>query len=175
MTVEPLPTPIAIARLRVADRSVGTGVLARLLRTDAAVGPFVLRVVLGLVLLPHGAQKLFGWFGGHGFEGTMGFLTGAIGLPYLVALLVVAIESLGALALVVGFASRAAAAGVVAVMTGAVLSVHLPHGFFMNWSATQGGEGFEYHLLAIGMALAIAVAGGGALSLDRALARRLER
>lgn len=173
MNAEILRAPAAVgSRTRATDRSP---LLARLFATDSSLAPLVLRVALGLVLLPHGAQKVLGWFGGHGFDGTMGFLTGAIGLPWAIALLVVAIESFGALALVAGFASRFAAAGVVAVMAGAVLTVHLPHGFFMNWSGAQAGEGFEYHLLAIGMAVAIAITGGGALSFDRRLSRALAR
>lgn len=154
-----------------AARGEGAGVLARLVATDDSVAPLVARVVLGAVILPHGAQKAFGWFGGHGFEGTMGFLTGQVGLPWVVAFLVVAIELVGALALIVGGLGRLAALGVIAVMTGAVATAHLPFGFFMNWTGQQAGEGFEYHLLAIGLAAVVLVAGSGRLSLDRALSR----
>jgi putative oxidoreductase len=132
-----------------------------------------LRLTLALVILPHGLQKLFGWFGGYGFEGTMGFLTGGIGLPWLLALLVIAIESFGALALAAGFLSRVAAAGIAAVMIGAVATSHIQHGFFMNWSGTQGGEGFEYHLLALALTALLLVRGGGAASVDRAIAARV--
>lgn len=146
--------------------------LRALVRTDADVGPLVLRVALGLVMFPHGAQKVLGWFGGYGFSGTMGYLTGVIGLPYAVALLVLAAEFLGAIALIAGFAGRLAAFGIGAVMTGAVLTVHLPYGFFMNWSGQQGGEGFEYHLLVLAMVAVLVVRGSGMLSLDRWLGRR---
>lgn len=146
--------------------------LAALVRTDGDVTPLLVRVTLGLVMLPHGAQKLLGWFGGHGFEGTMGFLTGSAGLPWLVALLVIVAEFFGSIALVTGFLGRAAAFGIGAVMTGAILTVHLPNGFFMNWTGQQAGEGFEYHLLVLGMVAALLVKGSGALSIDRWLTRR---
>jgi putative oxidoreductase len=142
-------------------------------RTDRDVVQTALRLTLALVILPHGLQKLFGWFGGYGFEGTMGFLTGGIGLPWLLALLVIAIESFGALALAAGFLSRVAAAGIAAVMIGAVATSHIQHGFFMNWSGTQGGEGFEYHLLALALTALLLVRGGGAASVDRAIAARV--
>lgn len=143
---------------------------ARLLATDASVTRFVQRLVLGAVILPHGLQKLVGWFGGYGFTGTMGFLTGAVGLPYPIAVLVIVAESAGALGLISGLLTRVAAFGVAAVMIGAVVTSHLSNGFFMNWAGTQSGEGFEYHLLALALALPLVVAGGGAWSLDGLLA-----
>jgi putative oxidoreductase len=124
------------------------------------------------VILPHGLQKTVGAFGGHGFTGTLGFLTEVAGLPWLVAVTVILIESVGALALVAGAASRVAAAGVAAVMLGAVVTTHVQHGFFMNWAGSQTGEGFEYHILALGLAAVVLVAGGGKASIDRALSRR---
>jgi len=148
-----------------------SGFFASLLRTDDSVAPLIARVALGLVILPHGLQKLLGWFGGYGFEGTMGFLTGQAGLPWIVAFLVILIESLGALALIVGALGRLAALGIVAVMTGAVVTSHLPNGFFMNWTGQQAGEGFEYHILAVALAAVVLVAGSGKASLDRALSR----
>jgi len=139
-------------------------------RTDADVVPFFLRLTLGLVMFPHGAQKLLGWFGGYGFEGTMGYLTGPIGLPLGLALLVVVAEFFGAIALVMGFFGRVAALGVGAVMTGAIFTVHRPHGFFMNWGGQQAGEGFEYHLLVLGIVVTLLLRGSGAVSLDRLIA-----
>ena len=129
------------------------------------------RGALALVMFPHGAQKLFGWFGGYGFRGTMGFLTGGAHLPSPVAFLVIAIESFGALALSMGALTRVAALGIVAVMLGAILTVHLPSGFFMNWSGAQAGEGIEYHLLAIALALPLIVRGGGRWSVDGFIAK----
>lgn len=146
--------------------------LARVLATDDTWTPTIARLVLGGVMLPHGLQKAFGMFGGYGFDGTMGFLTGTMGLPWIVAFLVIVVESLGALALLVGLASRIAALGVAAVMTGAVLTSHVAFGFFMNWDGSAAGEGFEYHLLALGLAAIVVLAGGGKASLDARLSRR---
>lgn len=129
------------------------------------------RIALGLVMFPHGAQKLFGWFGGYGWAGSMGFLTGQIGLPTVVATAVILIESLGSVALLTGFLARLAAAGIAAIMVGAVATVHVGNGFFMNWSGSQSGEGFEYHILALGLALVVILKGSGACSLDRLTAR----
>ena len=160
MTTHTMPTTYAERR---------GGLLRHVLATEGDWGATVARVVLGGVMLPHGAQKLLGWFGGYGFQGTMGFLTTQAGLPYPIALLVILVESIGALALVLGLAGRVMAAGVAAVMVGAVVTVHLASGFFMNWAGTQKGEGFEYHILAIALALVVMVRGSGAASVDRAL------
>ena len=143
--------------------------MKKLLATNGDWLQLLLRLTLGIVIFPHGAQKLLGWFGGYGFSGTMGFLTGTVGLPAAVAFLVIMAESLGALGIILGFLTRVGALGVMSVMLGAILTVHLKVGFFMNWSGQQQGEGFEYHLLAIGLALALLVRGGGAFSVDRAL------
>jgi putative oxidoreductase len=142
-----------------------------LLHTTDAIGPAILRWTLAVVLFPHGAQKLLGWFGGHGFQGTMGYLTDGIGLPWVIALLVIVIEFFGPLGLALGLLSRPAAFGIASVMVGAVATTHWPHGFFMNWAGNQAGEGFEYHLLVLGIALALMIEGGGAFSLDRRLSR----
>lgn len=142
----------------------------KLLRTNDDVGPAILRWTLAVVMFPHGAQKALGWFGGYGFAGTMGYLTESIGLPWILALLVIGAELLGPLGLALGLLSRPAAFGIAAVMVGAVVTTHLPHGFFMNWGGAQAGEGFEYHLLVLGIALVLMVRGGGSFSLDRRLA-----
>jgi putative oxidoreductase len=143
-----------------------------LLRTDHDIAPLVLRLTLGIVIFPHGAQKLLGWFGGYGFAGTMQFFTQTMGIPWILALLVVIAEFFGALALIAGFLTRLSAFGIGSVMAGAIAMVHWQHGFFMNWSGQQAGEGFEFHLLAIGIAIALMVKGGGAASVDGELARR---
>lgn len=142
--------------------------LSRLLSTDGATAPLILRLALAAVLFPHGAQKLLGWFGGYGFDGTMGFMT-SLGIPAGLALAAIATEFLAPVALLLGAGTRIAAAAVIGLMIGAVLTVHLPNGFFMNWSGAQAGEGFEYHLLVIGMALALLVSGAGRWSIDRTL------
>jgi putative oxidoreductase len=143
----------------------------KLLETDSDYLGTILRVGLGLVILPHGAQKLLGWFGGPGLGGTVDFFSQALGVPAVLTLLVIAAEFFGALGLIVGLFSRVAAAGIALVMLGAVAFVHLPNGYFMNWSGTQGGEGFEYHILAVAIAVAVMIKGSGAFSLDRQLAR----
>lgn len=132
------------------------------------------RIVLGLVILPHGLQKTLGLFGGAGFSGTMGFFE-SMGMPALVAALVIAAESLGAIGLVLGAGTRLAALGVAATMLGAVFMVHLPNGFFMNWFGNQAGEGFEFHLLALALAAPLLVRGAGAFSIDAVVAARLAR
>jgi putative oxidoreductase len=144
----------------------------RLVRTTSSAGPTFARLALGGVMLPHGLQKVFGWFGGDGLDATMrGFTTGMHIPPFFAALAIIA-ESVGALALITGFLSRVAALGVACTMVVAVAMVHFKNGFFMNWQGTQAGEGFEYHVLAIGLALAVVWLGGGRASLDRALFRK---
>ena len=153
------------------ESSVWIWVRDRVIGTSADWSATAARIALGLVMFPHGAQKLLGWFGGYGWAGTMGFLTGQIGLPTALASTVILIESLGSVALVTGFLGRLAAAGIAAVMLGAVATVHVGNGFFMNWGGTQSGEGFEYHILALGIALVVMLKGSGAFSLDRLTAR----
>lgn len=141
-------------------------------QTDDGWAGLILRLTLGFVMFPHGAQKLLGWFGGFGFDGTMGFFTQKMGLPWLIALLIIIGESFGSLALLAGLLTRFTAASLAVIMFGAITLVHLPHGFFMNWFGQQKGEGFEYHLLVIGIAAALLVTGGGKWSMDGELADR---
>src|SRR3977135_2556179 len=132
----------------------------------------IARLALGIVVFPHGAQKLFGWFGGYGFQGTMGFLTGQVGLPYFIAVLVILIESIASLFVFIGFATRIAAFGILANFLGVLLKIHWANGFFMNWAGTQKGEGIEYFVLLIGLAVVLLITGGGKASIDAALTRR---
>lgn len=155
--------------------SLASRVLTRVLATEHDYGALLARVALGLVIFPHGAQKALGWFGGYGFTGTMGFFTQQMGIPAPLALLAIAAEFLGALGLITGLLGRVSAFGVGFTMLVAALTVHLPHGFFMNWMGTQKGEGIEYFVLAIGLALTVMVKGSGALSLDRLLGKQLGR
>ncbi|WP_413291619.1 DoxX family protein [Bdellovibrio sp. HCB337] len=143
--------------------------LKKIMRTDWDMSLLILRVVLGLVMFPHGAQKMLGWWGGGGFSGTVGFF-GTMGVPAVFAILVILAEFLGSLGLIVGLLTRVAAFGIACVMLGAVFMVHLPNGFFMNWTGQQGGEGFEYHLLVLAMTVVLMMRGGGAYSLDRKIA-----
>jgi len=138
--------------------------------TDKDFAAMVARIFLGVIILPHGMQKLLGAFGGNGFEATMGFFTG-MGMPWIVAFLVIMAESLGALALILGLVGRFMSFGIFAVMIGAAF-MHLDNGFFMNWFGAQSGEGFEYHLLAIGLALVVMIKGSGAASVDCILTNR---
>jgi len=139
-------------------------------RTRDDYGALVMRLFLGVVFFPHGAQKVLGWFGGHGASATIqGF--SKMGLPPVVTVLIMAAEFGGSILLILGFLTRLAAIGIGALMVAAILMVHGKVGFFMNWAGTQKGEGFEYHLLAIGIAVALLIIGGGALSVDRALSR----
>lgn len=144
-----------------------------LFKTDESWASLILRLTLGVVMFPHGAQKLLGWFGGYGFSGTMGMFTDVMHLPWIVAFLVVIGESFGGLALLVGFLTRFVSASFMIIMLGAIVMVHWPHGFFMNWSGKQAGEGFEYHLLVIGIGAALLISGGGKWSLDAVIARSL--
>jgi putative oxidoreductase len=146
--------------------------MQRLFDTDASWAGLILRFSLGLVMFPHGAQKLLGWFGGYGFSWTMDYFTGQ-GMPAVIAFLVIIGESFGSLGLLAGFLTRFTAAGFVIIMLGAIALVHLPFGFFMNWFGRQAGEGFEYHLLVIGISLALLVTGAGKWSVDRLVALRL--
>lgn len=129
----------------------------------------ILRLLLGIVYFPHGAQKLLGWFGGGGFHGTMMFLTKGEGAPTFLAFMVILVEFFGPIGLFLGFLSRIAALGIGIDMLGAVLLVHIHVGFFMNWSGQQKGEGFEFHLLVFAIVIALVVKGSGSF-LDRPLA-----
>jgi putative oxidoreductase len=132
----------------------------------------ILRLALALTLFPHGAQKAVGWFGGFGLEKTLGFFSQG-GYPLPLSLAIVAAEFLGPIALVFGFFTRWSAFGIGLVMAGAALMVHSSNGFFMNWMGNQKGEGIEYFIPVIAIALALIVKGAGAWSADRAIARKL--
>jgi putative oxidoreductase len=144
--------------------------MKRLMSTSNDVTFTILRLVLGVVFLAHGSQKMLGWFGGFGFHGTMGFFT-HMGMPAPMAFLIICTEFFGGLGLIVGLLTRIAALGVTGLMIGAIFMVHLQNGFFMNWMGNQKGEGFEFHLLVIAMAATLLLRGAGAFSLDRALSK----
>jgi putative oxidoreductase len=131
-----------------------------------------LRIVLGVVMFAHGAQKMLGWFGGPGFSGAMGFFTGPMHIPAVFALLAIIAEFFGGLGLILGFLTRIAAFGITVNMLVAIFTVHRAVGFFMNWTGTQKGEGFEYHLLVLAMTVFLMIRGAGAFSIDRAIASR---
>ena len=143
----------------------------KLLHTDNDTVLTVVRVLLGIVFFCHGAQKMLGWFGGYGFTATMGFFTHS-GIPPVFAFLAIAAEFFGSLGLILGFLTRIAAFGITCNMLVAIATVHLHNGLFMNWFGNQKGEGFEYHLLALGVVSVLLIQGGGRWSLDRRLTVR---
>ena len=143
----------------------------KLMRTTDDFTITILRLLFGVVFFAHGAQKALGWFGGYGFAGTMGFFTQKVNIPAPFAVLAIAAEFLGGLGLLVGLLSRIAAFGIVCNMVVAVAMIHIHYGFFANWSGTQKGEGFEFHILAVAIALFLMIKGSGPLSLDRTLSK----
>jgi putative oxidoreductase len=138
----------------------------KILRTNRDWTGLITRLTVGLIMFPHGAQKLLGWFGGPGFNGEMDFFTRTLHLPWLIAFLVIFIEFFGAIALIIGFASRIWSVVMAILFIGIIFSAHLDNGFFMNWFGNQKGEGYEYHLLIIGLSLATLINGSGKFSVD---------
>ena len=128
--------------------------------------------MIGIVVFPHGAQKLLGWFGGYRLEGTLGFFTDKLGVPLFIAILIILGESLEALGLITGFLTRFCAMGILMIMTGAIIMSHPANGFFMNWSGEQAEEAFKYHILAIDLCIPLLISGGGRFSADGFIAKR---
>jgi putative oxidoreductase len=142
----------------------------RAVQTDRSYVLLVLRLALTIVIFPHGAQKLLGWFGGPGVDGTMQ-LFAALGVPAGIAVLVIVSDFFGSLALAIGLVGRIAAFGTTMVMLGAMVMVHGQNGFFLNWNGDQAGEGIQFHLLLLAVAAVLVVKGSGAWSIDRLLLR----
>ena len=132
----------------------------------------LMRLVLGVVFFLHGSQKMLGWFGGFGFSGTMNFFTSQMHIPAPFAFLAICAEFFGGLGLIVGLLARIAAFGIAVNMLVAIWLVHVHNGPFMNWYGNQKGEGYEYHLLALALAIPIIMRGAGAFSVDGALAAK---
>ena len=140
-------------------------------KTDITL--LVIRITLGAVIFAHGAQKLFGWFGGFGYDGTMHYFTDTVGVPYAIGLLIILGESFGALALVLGLFGRFMSLGIFIIMAGAMYFDHAQNGFYMNWFGNRaGGEGYEFDLLVFGLSLAIIINGSGVFSLDHFIFRK---
>jgi putative oxidoreductase len=144
--------------------------IKKLFETDGNLSGTVLRVALGAVMLPHGAQKLLGLFGGGGFSASVKWFESTFHVPFIFAVAAIIAESVGAVALIAGLFTRLAALAIAVDLAVAVYLVHWKVGFFMNWMGSQKGEGFEYHILAIAIALALVIKGGGLWSIDRAIA-----
>lgn len=144
----------------------------KIFSTNNDLTGLITRLTLGLILLPHGAQKMLGMFGGYGFTGTMGFFMETLHLPWLIGFLVIIIEFVGALSLIAGFASRIWSALTIILFIGIIFTSHLDNGFFMNWFGNQKGEGYEFHLLIIGLSLATLVNGSGKYSADNLITKQ---
>src|SRR3984957_2088580 len=143
--------------------------LRRLYATEYSLATTILRLTLGAVFFVHGAQKMLGWFGGFGFQGTMGFFTNLMHVPAPLALLAISAEFFGGIGLIFGILTRIAALGIGVNMVVAILTVHRAFGFFMNWTGTQKGEGFEFHVLVLAIVSYLMIRGAGAFSVDRVL------
>lgn len=139
----------------------------KLFETSESYAPLILRVILGFVVLMHGMQKLLGWFGGFGFSKTMLFFTESVGLPWIMGFLIITLETAGAIALIIGLGTRVIAFSYIVLPLGMIFTTHLKNGFFMNWFGTLKGEGYEYFILWIGMALALFILGGGKYAIDK--------
>ena len=140
--------------------------LKRLQQTDDNLGSIFLRISFVMMMLPHGAGKVFGIWGGFGMEKTLHHFTENMGIPFVFALLAILVEFFSSIAILVGYQTRINAFLLASVMFVAGL-MHVEHGFYMNWFGQKAGEGFEFHILAVGMMLALAVLGSGKYSLDR--------
>lgn len=139
----------------------------KIFNTNNDLTGVITRLTIGLILFPHGAQKMLGMFGGYGFIGTMNFFTGTLHLPWIIGFFVIIIEFVGALSFIAGFASRIWSVLTIILFIGIIVTSHLDNGFFMNWFGNQKGEGYEYHLLIIGLSLATLVNGSGKYSADK--------
>ena len=142
-----------------------------IIQTDNTTGFMFLRLSLGIVMFFHGAQKLLGWFGGPGYEKTVEIFTTNYGFPVAIAILIIFTEFIGSIGLFVGLFTRVAAVAIAVNIGVCAFMNHIQYGFFMNWLGKQAGEGYEYHILVLGICFALIVKGAGALSLDRLFSR----
>lgn len=140
-----------------------------LFSTRPSWAPVFVRLALGIILVAHGSQKLFGVWGGGGWEGTIQHF-GQMDIPPSLTILAIITEFFGGIALIVGFLTRVAAIGAIVLMIVAIFKVHLPNGFFINWAcAGDGGHGMEYNIALIALAIALVIWGAGSASVDHAI------
>jgi putative oxidoreductase len=144
----------------------------QLLRTTENWGATAIRFALGIVLFSHGAQSMLGWFAGFGLMATIEFLSKSMGVPAFIGFLVICIQFFGSLMLLTGTLTRVAALGVLGIFLG-MATYHFDYGFHMNWSGTNAGEGFKYHVLVLAMCLMLFISGGGAWSIDRKILKSI--
>lgn len=146
---------------------MNASLITRMLNTSDSFAPMVLRVPAGIIFMAHGAQKLFGAFGGYGLEGT-GQWMASIGLEpgYLMALMAGSAEFFGGMAILIGLLVRPAAAALAFAMLVAIFAVHIGHGLFVS------NNGYEFALSLLAMSVSLLISGGGNLSLDRMLHQR---
>jgi len=134
----------------------------------------VARLALGAVILPHGMQKALGAFGGSGLEGTLGFFQ-SMGMPFFLGVLVILAEFVGSIGVILGTGTRFMAFSIFISMSGAmILGGHIHNGFFMNWFGMQKGEGIEYFILVLGLALSLIIGGSGKFSVDNLISKYLK-
>lgn len=135
----------------------------------------VLRIALGATFFAHGAQKMFGWYGGPGLKNTVTTFKQYMGIPPAATIAAASVECFGGLAMILGLLSRPVALAMIGLMVVAAMKVHVKHGFFLNFQNAPGkGHGFEYNFVLGAMALSILIGGAGVLSIDRALQRMLD-
>jgi putative oxidoreductase len=146
--------------------------IKQIFRTSEDIGAFIIRITLGVVIFPHGAQKLLGWFDGGGFMGTIESFKNNFDVHPVLTVLVILAESVGSLLLILGIGGRFMAFSIGAVMAGAIALVHWQHGFFIDWRLTGQGHGIEFHVLALGMAAMILIKGSGLWSVDSLLTKK---
>jgi len=144
--------------------------LRNTLVSPAGYGTLPVRLAAGVIFTAHGAQKLFGWFGGYGLEGTAGWMA-SIGLEpgVLMAALAGSAEFFGGLALLLGLLVRPAAVVLALTMVVAIVTVHLSNGLFM------ANNGYEFALVLLAISVSLAIRGAGSVSVDQVLSRKLAR
>jgi putative oxidoreductase len=159
--------------LSVALTPIGGGqvMIEKLLHTDPDYAWTFLRIIAGLIIFPYGMQKLFGWFGGPGIDGTLEDLDSRR-IPRGIAWLIIIGQSFGSFAILSGFLSRVAAGGLFVIFIGALI-VHSRDGWMMNWYGRKSGEGIEYFIMLLSLLLLIILKGAGALSVDLWLMRKI--